>query len=55
MQIKGWAVNLSPDSPQNSSGYHTQKQTKEYLLQGKNGKLSMLWWCWNFILFSTQS
>ena len=37
MQIKGWGVDLDPDSPSEIEVDITLTQTKEYLLQGKNG------------------
>ena len=37
MQIKGWGVDLDPDSPSEIEVDITLTQTKEYLLQGKDG------------------
>jgi predicted secreted hydrolase len=37
MQIKGWGVDLDPDSPTEIEMDITLTQTKEYLLQGKDG------------------
>ncbi len=37
MRIKGWGIDLDPDSSSEIEVDITLKQTKEYLLQGKNG------------------
>ncbi len=37
LQIKGWGIDLDPDSPSEIEVNITLTQTKEYLLQGKNG------------------
>lgn len=37
MQIKGWGLDLNPDSPSEIEVDITLTQTKEYLLQGKEG------------------
>jgi predicted secreted hydrolase len=37
MQIKGWGLDLDPDSPSEIEVNITLTQTKDYLLQGKNG------------------
>ena len=37
MQIKGWGIDLDPDSPAEIEVDITLTQTKEYLLQGKDG------------------